>query len=127
MVMKRNLSSQGITFLQKSVRELIAAVANIEPKHEKETIALVNSYKKLYPRWVFELRCGFGLLTYGFGYKKALIESFASTAFAEYPVVVINGYLQSINLKQVIIALTEVWWDQLKTRQRTSLRILPKV
>ncbi|XP_058000711.1 origin of replication complex subunit 2 isoform X2 [Hevea brasiliensis] len=115
MVMKRNLSSQGITFLQKSVRELIAAVANIGPKHEKETIALVNSYKKLYPQWVFELRCGFGLLMYGFGSKKALIESFASTALAEYPVIVINGYLQLINLKQ------------LKTRQRTSSGILPKV
>ncbi|KAF2306159.1 hypothetical protein GH714_013658 [Hevea brasiliensis] len=108
-------------------QELRAAVANIEPKHEKETIALVNSYKKLYPRWVFELRCGFGLLMYGFGSKKALIESFASTALAEYPVVVINGYLQSINLKQVMIALAEVWWDQLKTRQRTSSRNLQKV
>ncbi|KAJ9186242.1 hypothetical protein P3X46_005768 [Hevea brasiliensis] len=108
-------------------QELRAALANIEPKHEKETIALLNSYKKLYPRWVFELRCGFGLLMYGFGSKKALIESFASTALAEYPVVVINGYLQSINLKQVMIALAEVWWDQLKTRQRTSSRNLQKV
>lgn len=39
---------------------------------------------------------------YGFGSKKVLIEDFASTALTEYSVVVINGYLQSINLKQVI-------------------------
>lgn len=39
---------------------------------------------------------------YGFGSKKALLEDFASTALTEYSVVVINGYLQSINLKQVI-------------------------
>lgn len=46
-------------------------------------------------------RCGFGLLMYGFGSKKALIEDFASTALTEYSVIVINGYLQSVNLKQV--------------------------
>lgn len=38
---------------------------------------------------------------YGFGSKKSLIEDFASTALTEYSVVVINGYLQTINLKQV--------------------------
>ncbi|XP_065853237.1 origin of replication complex subunit 2 isoform X2 [Euphorbia lathyris] len=82
-------------------QELRAAASNVEPKHEKEVIALMNSYKKLHPRWVFELMCGFGLLMYGFGSKKALIEDFASTALTEYPVLVINGYLHSINLKQV--------------------------
>lgn len=48
------------------------------------------------------VRCGFGLLMYGFGSKKALLEDFASTALTDYSVVVINGYLQSINLKQVL-------------------------
>lgn len=48
-------------------------------------------------------RCGFGLLMYGFGSKKALIEDFASAALTEYSVLVINGYLPSINLKQVDI------------------------
>lgn len=38
---------------------------------------------------------------YGFGSKKALLEDFASTALTEHSVVVINGYLQAINLKQV--------------------------
>ena len=46
-------------------------------------------------------RCGFGLLMYGFGSKRTLLEDFASTSLTEYSVVVINGYLQSINLKQV--------------------------
>lgn len=47
-------------------------------------------------------RCGFGLLMYGFGSKKALIEDFASSSLTEYSVVVINGYLPSVNLKQVL-------------------------
>ena len=38
------------------IQELRAAASNIEPKHEKEIAALVNSYKTSYPKWVFELR-----------------------------------------------------------------------
>lgn len=55
----------------------------------------------IYFCYIIEVRCGFGLLMYGFGSKKAMIEDFASRALAEYSVVVINGYLQTINLKQV--------------------------
>lgn len=108
-------------------QELRLAASNIEPKHEKEIAALVNDYKSLYPKWLFELRCGFGLLMYGFGSKKALIEDFASTALAEYSVVVINGFLQSINIKQVFTAIAEVLWDQLKSKRKTSLGSMSKV
>jgi len=100
-------------------QELREAIANIEPKHESEIASLMNSYKSLYSKWAFELSCGFSLLMYGFGSKKALIEDFASTALSEYCVLVINGYLQSINLKQVLMALAELLWDQLKTQRRT--------
>ncbi|XAR64059.1 hypothetical protein NMG60_11024262 [Bertholletia excelsa] len=101
-------------------QELREAASNLQPKHESEIACLLNSYKSLYSKWVCELRCGFGLLMYGFGSKKALLEDFASTALTEYSVVVINGYLQSINLKQVVAALAEVLWDQLKA-QRTYI------
>ncbi|OMO97178.1 Origin recognition complex, subunit 2 [Corchorus olitorius] len=71
-------------------QELRTAAASIKPKHQKDIAALINSYKSLYPKWAFELRCGFGLLMYGFGSKKALIEDFASTALPEHSVIVIN-------------------------------------
>ncbi|XP_023728500.1 origin of replication complex subunit 2 isoform X1 [Lactuca sativa] len=99
-------------------QELRAEVSNIEPKHEKEIASLINSYKSQYNDWVFELRYGFGLLMYGFGSKKSLIEDFASTALTDYSVIVVNGYLQSINLKQVAIAMAEVLWDQLKMQPK---------
>ncbi|PPS01909.1 hypothetical protein GOBAR_AA18764 [Gossypium barbadense] len=108
-------------------QELREASANIEPKHQNDVADLINSYKSLYPKWVFDLRCGFGLLMYGFGSKKSLIEDFASTALAEHSIVVINGYLQSINIKQVIIALAEILWEQLKLKRKVSSRGLPKV
>ncbi|KAJ8761244.1 hypothetical protein K2173_001300 [Erythroxylum novogranatense] len=108
-------------------QELRAAVANIEPKHEREIESLLNGYKSSYSKWVFDLRCGFGLLMYGFGSKKGLIEDFVSTALTKYSVVVINGYLQYVNIKQVMTALAEVWWEQLKSKRRTPSKILPKV
>lgn len=108
-------------------QELRAAASGLETKHEKEISALLNSYRSSYSKWVFELRCGFNLLMYGFGSKKALIEDFASSALTECAVVVVNGYLQSINIKQVVIALAEVLWDQLKSTGRTPSRNLPKV
>ncbi|KAI9096675.1 hypothetical protein K1719_025854 [Acacia pycnantha] len=99
-------------------QELRAAAANIEPKHEKEITSLIGGYKNMYSEWVFALRCYFSLLMYGFGSKKALLEDFASTALAEHSVIVINGYLPAINLKQVMIALAEVLSDQVKTKQK---------
>ncbi|KAK7376886.1 hypothetical protein VNO80_02304 [Phaseolus coccineus] len=107
-------------------QELREAASRIQPKHEDEIALLLDSYKTIYPEWLLALRCGFGLLMYGFGSKKALIEDFASTALTEYSVVVINGYLQSINLKQAVIALAELLWDQMKTKRRISYRESPK-
>ncbi|XP_076929468.1 origin of replication complex subunit 2-like [Bidens hawaiensis] len=101
-------------------QDLRTEVSKIEPKHEKEIASLINSYKSLYNEWLFELRYGFGLLLYGFGSKKSLIEDFASTALTEYSVIVVNGYLQSVNLKQVAMAMAEVLFEQVKLQPRSS-------
>lgn len=107
-------------------QELRDAYANVDQKHEKEISNTINSYKDSYKEWVFVLRCGFGLLMYGFGSKKALIEDFASTALRDYSVLVINGYLQSVNLKQVVATLAELLWDQLKILQKSTSGKHPK-
>ncbi|EPS67399.1 hypothetical protein M569_07376, partial [Genlisea aurea] len=99
-------------------QDLRDACSKIELKSEKEMNALVDSYKNAYSEWLLILRCGFGLLLYGFGSKKALLEDFASTALTEHSVIVINGYLQCINLKQVVVAMAETLRDQLKTRRK---------
>ncbi|TYH67233.1 hypothetical protein ES332_D06G174700v1 [Gossypium tomentosum] len=44
-----------IKFLQ-SILELREASANIEPKHQNDVADLINSYKSLYQKWVFDLR-----------------------------------------------------------------------
>ncbi|KAK4342511.1 hypothetical protein RND71_038327 [Anisodus tanguticus] len=58
--------------------------------------------------------------------EKALIEDFSTRSLTEYSVVVVNGYLQSINLKQVVITLAELLWDQLKLRRKTTSGSLSK-
>ncbi|PRQ27648.1 putative origin recognition complex, subunit 2 [Rosa chinensis] len=69
---------------------------------------LISSYKRLYPRWAFDLRyvsnVGGVVLSsmYGFGSKKTLLEDFASTSLTEYSAFVINGYLPTINIKQYL-------------------------
>ncbi|GMH23229.1 hypothetical protein Nepgr_025072 [Nepenthes gracilis] len=103
-----------------SEEELRAAASKLEPQHEKEVKTLIESYRRSYPEWAFVLRCDFGLLMYGFGSKKALLEDFACTALTEHAVIVINGYLQSINLKHVLITLAELMLDQLKTKRKTA-------
>lgn len=100
--------------------ELRSAALDLKPKHDKEVKALMDSYRSSYQEWLFELRCGFGLLMYGFGSKKILLEDFASTALTEYSVLVVNGYLQSVNIKQVIIAVAELFWDLTKTKRKTT-------
>lgn len=101
-------------------QDLRAAVAEIRPKNEAGIAALLRSYKGLYSEWLFELRCGFGLLMYGFGSKKVLLEDFASAALTDYDVVVINGYLPSINIKQVMVTIAELLHDNKKNRRKAS-------
>ncbi|KAF2937670.1 hypothetical protein DAI22_03g066200 [Oryza sativa Japonica Group] len=103
---------------------LRASLAEIPPKHEREVEALTRSYKEQYRNWLFELRCGFGLLMYGFGSKKMLLEDFASTTLSDFTVIVVNGYLPSINLKQVIVTIAEIFWEQtkLKRKRQTATR-----
>ena len=72
-------------------------------------------------------RCGFGLLMYGFGSKKLLLEDFASTTLTDFTVIVVNGYLPSINLKQVchsVLTSLPVEWLAFVTRSFKNLRSL---
>ncbi|CAL4912954.1 unnamed protein product [Urochloa decumbens] len=101
-----------------SLQVLRASLAEIPPKHEEEVEALTRRYKDQYRNWLFELRCGFGLLMYGFGSKKQLLEDFVSTTLTDFTVIVINGYLPSINLKQVIATIAEMFWDQTKSKRK---------
>lgn len=108
-------------------QDLRDAVSSLPLKHEREIEALLKKYKDNYSKWLFALRCGINLLMYGFGSKKALIEDFASTALTDFGVIVINGYLSSVNLKQAVITIAEVLHEQMKGNQKRSAKSKSKM
>ncbi|MCO5552007.1 hypothetical protein L7F22_005515 [Adiantum nelumboides] len=64
--------------------------------------------------------CGFGLLMYGFGSKKALLENFASSALVDGAAIVVNGYLPTINLKTVVFTIADAMWEQRKASLKSA-------
>lgn len=106
-------------------QELRSALAKLPQNHEKEVRALLTRYRAEYQRWRFQLSCGFGLLMYGFGSKKALLEDFASSALTDGPVMVVNGYLPAVNVKRVIFKAACLLWDE-QNRSTGSKRVRAK-
>ena len=59
-----------------------------------------------YVPWVH--REGFSLLFYGFGSKKALLESFARECLTDGGVVVFNGYMHSMNIREILLKVASL-------------------
>ncbi|MCO5576973.1 hypothetical protein L7F22_030794 [Adiantum nelumboides] len=124
----REASSEGLKSSSKKLsdldiveeNELRSALLRVPIKHEKEQATLFDSYKALYSKWHFQLSCGFGLLMYGFGSKKALLENFASSALVDGAAVVVNGYLPTINLKTVVFTIADAMWEQRKANLKSA-------
>lgn len=57
--------------------------------------------KNLFPQWFCQLQQGFSIFLYGYGSKKRLIETFARKYLAEFPTVVVLGYIPHVSIKQV--------------------------
>ena len=53
-------------------------------------------------------REGFSLLFYGFGSKKALLESFAREYLTDGGAVVFNGYMQSLNIREILLKVASL-------------------
>lgn len=53
-------------------------------------------------------REGFSLLFYGFGSKKALLESFARECLTDGGVVVFNGYMHTMNIREILLKVASL-------------------
>ena len=53
-------------------------------------------------------REGFSLLFYGFGSKKALLEDFAMECLTDGGVVVFNGYMHSMNIREILLKVASL-------------------
>eukprot|EP00897_Mesotaenium_endlicherianum_P007217 jgi/Mesen1/6523/ME000332S05523 len=83
-------------------------------KHTKEREKLLNKYGEEFALWKFWLENQFGLLFYGFGSKKNLLEKFATTQLKDGAVVEVRGYLPDVNVKEVLHTIVTTVWDELQ-------------
>ncbi|CCX09626.1 origin recognition complex subunit 2-domain-containing protein [Pyronema domesticum] len=76
------------------------------PDHVEDREYLHQLHTDSFGQWVFELSQGFNILLYGYGSKRKLLGAFASKVYT-HPgsVVVINGYLPGLTVKDILTTL----------------------
>ncbi|KAJ2627363.1 Origin recognition complex subunit 2 [Coemansia sp. RSA 1694] len=80
--------------------ECRAILSKVPIKHKGELELLEQLHRRQFRQWFFEMSCGFNLVFYGYGSKRRLMNSFATELAADAPVVIINGFFPTLNLKQ---------------------------
>lgn len=82
--------------------------AYVDP-HQQERDFLFSLHESAFPQWEFELRNGFNICLYGYGSKRALVQSFAEhiNDSADKPpkIVIINGYNTSLTLRDILTTI----------------------
>ena len=78
-------------------------------KNSAELAEVLTSHERLFPRYALELSEGFNLLFFGFGSKRGVLNNFARTVCAKRGhVVVINGYMPRVGIKEVLESIEQV-------------------
>ncbi|KAJ2890923.1 Origin recognition complex subunit 2, partial [Coemansia aciculifera] len=75
-------------------------LAKVPTKHRGELELLEQLHRRQFCQWFFELSCGFNLVFYGYGSKRRMMNSLATELATDAPVVIINGFFPTLNLKQ---------------------------
>src|SRR5579871_3822868 len=83
-----------------------------QDSHQHSKDFLLSLHQSSFPQWDFELSNGFNLCLYGYGSKRAIIQSYAEhlqdTAHQgkiSKKIVIVNGYESSITLQDVLNAV----------------------
>lgn len=63
---------------------------------------------KYFPDWVFELEYGFNILCYGYGSKKDLLGEFVDSNFSGYPILKVNGFFPTLNIRTILSPLLDL-------------------
>ncbi|XP_051943124.1 origin recognition complex subunit 2 [Hippocampus zosterae] len=88
-------------------RETLTRLLEGQPsRYLREIQNLHDKHKKHFSKWMLQLQLGFGVLLYGLGSKKDLLEEFRSSHLSEEIHLVINGFFPSITLKSILNTLT---------------------
>ncbi|KAL0077033.1 origin recognition complex subunit 2-domain-containing protein [Phycomyces blakesleeanus] len=87
-------------------KEFNDILASAPKKHDIEIKRLLNAHRSYFSQWVFELHSGFNLIFYGYGSKRRLLNDFAQSSLSNGPLIVINGFFPSINIKDILLKIT---------------------
>lgn len=83
-----------------------------EDSHQDERDFLLSLHSRSYEQWLFELGNGFSICLYGYGSKRQLLNNFAThiSSTQELPpkIVVINGYVAGITIRDILTTIAEV-------------------
>ncbi|KAG0327953.1 Origin recognition complex subunit 2 [Podila humilis] len=82
--------------------DFVQALKRAPVKHASEMEMLTLLYEEQFPQWYFELVSGFNLLIYGYGSKRQLLTKFATTMLTDGPLIIVNGYFPTLNLKDIL-------------------------
>lgn len=80
--------------------------------HVADVADLENLHARSYSQWQFELSQDFNICVFGFGSKRALLMRFADYTYNSHAssqalkIVVINGYVQNLTIKDVLTTIT---------------------
>lgn len=73
------------------------------PDHVEDREHLQKLHANSFGQWIFELSQGFNILLYGYGSKRKLLGAFAAKVYtAPDSVVVVNGYLPGLTVKDIL-------------------------
>ncbi|KAK3945130.1 origin recognition complex subunit 2-domain-containing protein [Diplogelasinospora grovesii] len=76
--------------------------------HADDVKFLQSLHAESFPQWAFELSQGFSACLYGYGSKRRLLHQFAtylSTTHSRSKIVVINGYVRTISIREILSTL----------------------
>lgn len=104
-----NVFSELVPPLSRDDYTILLANSTAASRHAAELEQVLQGHEKLFPRYAFELAEGFNLLFFGFGSKRTVLNNFArSVCVSRGHVVLVNGYMPRVGIKDVITSIEGV-------------------
>lgn len=79
------------------------------PEEHKESLKRINDNNSShFQKWLYLLQENFNILLYGLGSKRKLLQQFQDECLNNDPVIVVNGFFPTLNVKDVLEGILEV-------------------
>ncbi|KAG8159055.1 hypothetical protein KVR01_011498 [Diaporthe batatas] len=114
--------------------EYFSLLRGLKDPHEEDIKFLEDLHAESFGQWSFELAEGFSLCLYGYGSKRALLHRFAkhlhskaSTSQQPHKIVMLNGYVRTISVREVLSTISSAVDPSYKLTSGTPAALLHDV